>query len=162
MSSESKAHVVVESSCKFGKNGFFFFLVRIYIYIYFVYPFFFFFSFFSRGGRGGGQVGGRACHAHSSPGVGGAGALGRRALSTMQLGKWLVVLTPGGPGWLAWGVRGDRPGPHPLARAQPHTWTVASAMSPRPPSWRVPEDGRTGTDGGVPGLRGWGRAGGGA
>lgn len=48
---ESKAHVVVESSCKFGNNEFF--LVRI--YIFFVYPFF---SFFSRGGEArAGQTG---------------------------------------------------------------------------------------------------------
>lgn len=41
---ESKAHVVVKSSCKFGNNGFFFFGkdIYIYLYIYFVYPFFFF------------------------------------------------------------------------------------------------------------------------
>lgn len=43
---ESKAHVVVKSSCKFGNNGFFFGKdIYIYIYVGFfvcVYPFFFF------------------------------------------------------------------------------------------------------------------------
>lgn len=43
---ESKAHVVVKSSCKFGNNGFFFFFGKdIYIcggFCVCVYPFFFF------------------------------------------------------------------------------------------------------------------------
>lgn len=56
---ESKAHVVVKSSCKFGNNGFFFFGKDIYIiYVGFfvcVYPFFFFFPFFVEAVR---EVGG--------------------------------------------------------------------------------------------------------
>lgn len=56
---ESKAHVVVKSSCKFGNNGFFFFGKDIYIYMWgffvCVYPFFFFFPFFVEAVR---EVGG--------------------------------------------------------------------------------------------------------
>lgn len=57
---ESKAHVVVKSSCKFGNNGFFFFGKDIYIYIYVgffvcVCILFFFFPFFVEAVR---EVGG--------------------------------------------------------------------------------------------------------
>lgn len=74
---ESKAHVVVKSSCKFGNNGFFFFGkdIYIYLYIYFVYPFFFL-SFFNRGGEGSGQVGGPVMHTAARQGRGLLGVAG--------------------------------------------------------------------------------------
>lgn len=89
---ESKAHVVVKSSCKFGNNGFLFLFLffgkEIYIYIYggfCVCVSFFFLSFFCRGGEGSGWVGGSVMHTAARRRK---GALGRRgALSTMQLGK---------------------------------------------------------------------------
>lgn len=73
---ESKAHVVVKSSCKFGNNGFFF-LVRIYIYIYiYILCILFFLSFFTRGGEGSGQVGGPVMHTAARQGRGLLGVAG--------------------------------------------------------------------------------------